>query len=326
MVVVLEKGLSWAPVVWVIVPSLAPPNCPVVVVPIVFPVPVESRFRPSWVSAVRSTSANLTCRSISSAPTGPKVRTFTTFLEYAAARAPACFETSSGVTCPERTIAERDGVTLICSSGKRRCISSVAAVMSTSTRRSKLRERSSSSQIRSETSPGARPLTSTCVGVTTKASATAGSVTETRFNLSVVLIRSDLPTMTRNGTAPAVTVCVDEVVDVVDGVASWLWGDGEVEEVAELAPEPAACTNSVVAPKSRTAAASLRDFMNRDLCEDARIFLSRKSAAPDWMSHRRLKTCLVPEIYFLPACYRESFRRHMAPQQSARPSLPSFEL
>src|SRR5208337_5462425 len=98
-------------------------------------------------------------------------------------------------------MAERDGVTLICSSGKRRCISSVAAVISTSTRRSKLRERSSSSQISSETSPGESPLTRTWVGVTTRASATLGSVTETRLSLSVVLMRMDFPTITRSGAA-----------------------------------------------------------------------------------------------------------------------------
>jgi hypothetical protein len=35
-------------------------------------------------------------------------------------------------------------------------------------------------------------------------------VTETRFNLSVVLISSDLPTMTRRGAAPAVTFWAED--------------------------------------------------------------------------------------------------------------------
>ena len=92
--------------------------------------------------------------------------------------------------------------------------------MSTSTRRSKLRERSSSSQINEETSPGASPLTRTCVGVTTSASATEGSVTETRLSRSVVLMRRDLPTMTRSGAAPEVSVDVEvEVVAVAGGAA-----------------------------------------------------------------------------------------------------------
>src|ERR1035437_5015728 len=92
--------------------------------------------------------------------------------------------------------------------------------MSTSTRRSKLRERSSSSQISSETSPGASPLIRTCVGVTTSASATAGSVTETRFSLSVVLIRRDLPTITRSGAAPAVMLWPDADVAAVEDCAA----------------------------------------------------------------------------------------------------------
>jgi len=58
-----------------------PPYCPVVMEPIVFPVPVENILMPIWVIAVRSTSANLTSSSTSSEPTGPKVNTFTTFLE-----------------------------------------------------------------------------------------------------------------------------------------------------------------------------------------------------------------------------------------------------
>ena len=70
------------------------------------------------------------------------------------------------------------------------------------TRRSKLRERSNSSQMSNETSPGAKPLTRTCVGVTASASATVGSVTDTRFSRSVVLIRRDLPTITRRGLRP----------------------------------------------------------------------------------------------------------------------------
>ncbi len=199
---------------------VVPPNWPVVTEPIVFPAPVENTLMPIWVRAERSTSANLTSSSTSSAPTGPKVSTFTTFLEYAEASEPACLATSSVVTWPERTIALREGVTLIFSSGKRRCISSEAAVISTSTRRSKLRERSSSSQISSETSPGASPLTRTWVGVTTSASATVGSVTETRFSLSVVLIRRDLPTITRSGAAPAVTPWFDAGVAVVEGCAA----------------------------------------------------------------------------------------------------------
>ena len=43
--------------------------------------PYETKFTPSCVRAVRSTSANFTCSRISWAPTGPKVSTFTTFGE-----------------------------------------------------------------------------------------------------------------------------------------------------------------------------------------------------------------------------------------------------
>src|SRR5208282_6491114 len=235
--------------------------------------PVENRLKPIWVMAVRSTSANLTSSRTSSAPTGPNVNTFTTFLEYAEASAPACLATSSVVTWPERTIAEREGVTLICSSGKRRCISSLAAVMSTSTRRSKLRERSSSSQMSRETSPGESPLTSTWVGVTTSASATAGSVTETRFSLSVVLIRRDFPTITRSGAAPGVTLWLDVDVVVEEGCAAAGLGGGDAG-VSWFCEE----AETVVAPSSKTAAASVRPFMNSYLCEDARANPSRQRA------------------------------------------------
>ena len=84
-----------------------------------------------------------------------------------------------------------------------RFTSSCAAVTSTSTRKSKLRARSDSSQIRSETSPGDRPCTKTWVGVITCGSAISGSVTDTRFKRSVVLMRRDLPTITHNGTGPS---------------------------------------------------------------------------------------------------------------------------
>jgi hypothetical protein len=40
-------------------------------------------------------------------------------------------------------------------------------------------------------------------------------VTETRLSRSVVLISSDLPTITRSGAAPAVTVCVEVAVCAV---------------------------------------------------------------------------------------------------------------
>ena len=171
---------------------------------------------PNWVTALRSTSANFTSRRTSCAPTGPNVSTFTTVFEYASAIMAARLETSSVETCPERTMAERDGETLICSSGNIRFSSSATALTSTSTRRSKLRERSSSSQINSETSPAARPCTRICVGVTTSASAMAGSVTETRFSRSVVLISNDLPTMTRRGADPAGGVCETAAADAGD--------------------------------------------------------------------------------------------------------------
>ena len=70
------------------------------------------------------------------------------------------------------------------------------------------------------------------MGVTTSASATDGSVTETRFSLSVVLIKSDLPTITRNGTAPAVTPWDDDVADCA-GAVSW-FGEEEVGAVGEV--------------------------------------------------------------------------------------------
>src|SRR5207253_2424646 len=60
----------------------------------------------------------------------------------------------------------------------------------------------STCQISSDTSPAERPCTRIWVGVTTCTSATAGSVTETRFRRSLVLISSDFPTMTRRGAAP----------------------------------------------------------------------------------------------------------------------------
>ena len=110
-------------------------------------------------------------------------------------------------------MAARDGVTSICSSGNTRRSSSAQALTSTSTRRSKLRERSSSSQISSDTSPGALPCTRICVGVMTCAKATAGSVTEIRFKRSAVLISSDLPTRGAEGGVGSdcggrVVVCV----------------------------------------------------------------------------------------------------------------------
>src|ERR1017187_4432726 len=173
--------------------------------------------------------------------------------------------------------------------------------MSTSTRRSKLRERSSSSQISSETSPGASPLIRTCVGVTTSASATAGSVTETRFSLSVVLIRRDLPTITRSGAAPAVMLWPDADVAAVEDCAagglswfgepwfgeSWFgesWFGEEREAVARAAGgAPSGATvrasalvaNMVAAPRRITAATSVGAFMNSHLCEDARANPSR---------------------------------------------------
>src|SRR5205807_3564083 len=104
-------------------------------------------------------------------------------------------------------MAERDGLTEICSSGKIRLSTSEAALTSPSTRKLKLRERSNSSQISNDTSPGERPCTRICVGVTTKASATVGSVTETRFSRSVVLMSKDLPTITRSGAAPCPSAC-----------------------------------------------------------------------------------------------------------------------
>ncbi len=125
-------------------------------------------------------------------------------------------------------MAERDGETEICSSGKTRFSSSAAAVTSTSTRRSKLRERSSSSQISNDTSPAARPCTRIWVGVTTMASATASSVTETRRSRSVVLISSDLPTMTRSGAEPCAAASGAD--ELASGPGAWVGaGSGWVE-------------------------------------------------------------------------------------------------
>ena len=163
-------------------------------------------------------------------------------------------------------MAEREGVTEICSSGKMRWISSAAAVMSTSTRRSKLRERSSSSQISSETSPGARPLTRTCVGVTARASATVGSVTETRFSRSVVLISRDLPTITRKGAAPGV---------------SGDWGavaGGGVEGAAAPGGAGALWPSICRTPRSKAAASSTSVFMDSDPSRNTRASPSREGA------------------------------------------------
>jgi len=143
-------------------------------------------------------------------------------------------------------------------------------------------------QIKSETSPGASPLTRTWVGVTTRASATVGSVTETRFSLSVVLMSRDLPTMTRKGAAPGVTPWPEavEVVVVCAGV-SWLCEEAAGEEAeavagsagvwtsAAAARANAGVANIVVAPSSKTTAARVRTFMKSDLCEAARANASR---------------------------------------------------
>src|SRR3984885_4064088 len=163
--------------------------------------------------------------------------------------------------------------------------------MSTSTRRSKLRERSSSSQINKETSPGASPLTRTCVGVTTIASATEGSVTETRLRRSVVLMRRDFPTITRSGAAPEVSVDVEvEVVAVAGGATGLSWaleaGLGEVAgdvaaslrsaDLFSASPWKAAGrAEIVVAPRNRTAATSLKALMNSDLLQAARATRSK---------------------------------------------------
>src|SRR6267378_5240607 len=48
-----------------IVKGLVPPNCPVVIDPIVFPRPVDRMLNPSCVTADRSTSAKRTCSRIS---------------------------------------------------------------------------------------------------------------------------------------------------------------------------------------------------------------------------------------------------------------------
>src|SRR5258706_4294119 len=215
----------------VIGPMVVEPNWPVVMLPSTLPAPVESRLKPIVLRALRSTSANFTSSKTSWAPMGPKVRTLTTFLEYASPISPARLATSSVETCPLRTMALRDGETAMTSSGKMRWISSAAAVTSTSTRRSKARERSSSSQIRRETSPGVRPCTSTWVGVTTNASATAGSVTEIRLRRSLVLMSRDLPTITRRGAEPCGSADgeVDwggRVVVAVSGVTAGGWGGG----------------------------------------------------------------------------------------------------
>src|ERR1019366_1813560 len=220
------------------------------------------------------------------------------------------------------TIAEREGVTLICSSGKRRCISSEAAVISTSTRRSKLRERSSSSQISSETSPGASPLTRTCVGVTTSASATVGSVTETRFSLSVVLIGRDLPTITRSGAAPGVTLWPDAGVVVVEGCAA---GAVSWEEAVAGCGLPSGVTvrANIVVARSKAAATSVRAFMNSDLCEDARANPSRADPSTERADANR---CGIDgsKLGFIPFAatdhfyrvrrrrWRRNFRHHLA--------------
>src|SRR6267154_4524403 len=47
------------------VKGLVPPNCPVVIDPIVFPTPVDKMLNPSCVTAARSTSAKRTCNRIS---------------------------------------------------------------------------------------------------------------------------------------------------------------------------------------------------------------------------------------------------------------------
>ena len=115
--------------------------------------------------------------------------------------------------------------------------------------------------------------------MTTIASATEGSVTDTRFNLSVVLMRRDLPTITRSGAAPGDTAWLDvEVVAVEDcasaglagGVAGVSWGEAAAGGDCGLPPGASVRANIVVAPRSKTAATSVRAFMNSNLCEDAR--------------------------------------------------------
>ena len=106
---------------------------------------------------------------------------------------------------------------------KNRRSSSAQALTSTSTRRSKLRERSSSSQMRSETSPGVLPWTRICVGRNYRGESDRRiGDGDMRFRRSVVLISRDLPTITRSGAEP----CDCEIGKCRRLGASWNRGGG----------------------------------------------------------------------------------------------------
>src|SRR4029079_13005651 len=99
----------------------------------------------------------------------------------------------------------------------------------------------------SDTSPADRPCTRICVGVTTMASATESSVTETRLSRSVVLINSDLPTMTRKGAAPCAAAC--GAWELASGPGAWVAG-AWVESGA--ADPPGGCGETAIDAVSRT--------------------------------------------------------------------------
>src|SRR5208283_4662637 len=97
-----------------------------------------------------------------------------------------------------------------------------------------------------------------CVGVMTCGKAIVGSVTETRRSLSVVLMSSDLPTMTRNGADPT---------------GSWDWG-GSV--VVWVAVGVGFCDCPAVLACWRTSAGAVRTSMSgsrRAPSQDVRTFI-----------------------------------------------------
>ncbi|SPF33743.1 hypothetical protein SBA1_120097 [Candidatus Sulfotelmatobacter kueseliae] len=99
-----------------------------------------------------------------------------------------------------------------------------------------------------------------CVGVTGRAEAMAGSVTEMRRSLSVVLMSSDLPTITRNGADPS------DDSDWGGSVAVW------------VAVGVGFCDCPVVSACWRTSAGAVRTSMSasrRAPSQDVRTFIFR---------------------------------------------------
>src|SRR5713226_3380907 len=156
-----------------------PPNWPVVMLPMVFPAPVESIFRPSWLRAVRSTSANRTCRRICPAGgTGICIKLVTLGVALLTTSR-ILSATVADDTRPDNMTTSLDVSTCTGSEGKTSWIFWLNPKTSMSTETSNAWLWSDSSHNSSETPPGVFPFTRTWVGLTTMASAILGSARDT---------------------------------------------------------------------------------------------------------------------------------------------------